>query len=233
MSSELPAEHGADEARIRRFLAIASHDLQSPLRHISMYAEILLEDLGETIDGEHLQSLKTIRDKAQTAQRLTKALMGFATGSPAITITEVDLDAIVRDIWAELSAEAEGYSATLKADALPTIRTDATIVGLVLRSIVSNALVHNQSPVRHVTIEAEQDAGAWKIHVTDDGPGIEPGCQASIFDAFWKTPQADNRTGVGLGLTAARDLLAALGGSIYLGRSGEDGSRFTIVLPAS
>jgi light-regulated signal transduction histidine kinase (bacteriophytochrome) len=36
-----------DEARIKRFLAIASHDLQSPLRHIAMYAEILLDDLGD------------------------------------------------------------------------------------------------------------------------------------------------------------------------------------------
>lgn len=51
---------GDSEERIKRFLATASHDLQSPLRHIAMYAELLLDDLEETLDGEQLQSLRMI-----------------------------------------------------------------------------------------------------------------------------------------------------------------------------
>lgn len=68
------------EERIKRFLATASHALQSPLRHIAMYAELLLDDLEETLDSEQLQSLRMIMEKAQTAQRLTKSLMSLAGG---------------------------------------------------------------------------------------------------------------------------------------------------------
>ena len=70
------------EERIKRFLATASHDLQSPLRHIAMYAEMLLDDLEPTLDSEQLQSLRMIMDKAQTAQRLTRALMSLAGTTP-------------------------------------------------------------------------------------------------------------------------------------------------------
>jgi len=56
MSSEQPIESTENEERIRRFLAIASHDLQSPPRDIAMYAEILLDDLAGKLDGDQLKS---------------------------------------------------------------------------------------------------------------------------------------------------------------------------------
>jgi light-regulated signal transduction histidine kinase (bacteriophytochrome) len=84
-----------DEARIKRFLAIASHDLQSPLRHIAMYAEILLDDLGvrSTVSISR-DYLKTIRAKAQAAQGLTKALVDFrGRGASAVDVGDVDVGA--------------------------------------------------------------------------------------------------------------------------------------------
>ena len=88
------AVSGDREERMKRFLATASHDLQSPLRHIAMYAEMLLDELDGTLDGEQLQSLKMIMEKAQTAQRLTKALMSLAGGTPQVTMGTVDLQSL-------------------------------------------------------------------------------------------------------------------------------------------
>ncbi|MGO6900586.1 histidine kinase dimerization/phospho-acceptor domain-containing protein, partial [Rhizobium ruizarguesonis] len=128
---------GDSEERIKRFLATASHDLQSPLRHIAMYAELLLDDLEESLDGEQLQSLRMILEKAQTAQRLTKALMSLAGGTPQVTPEEVDLQALAENVWGELTDEAAVREATLESDGLPSIRTDPALFGLVLRHLLT------------------------------------------------------------------------------------------------
>jgi light-regulated signal transduction histidine kinase (bacteriophytochrome) len=220
-----------DEARIKRFLAIASHDLQSPLRHIAMYAEILLDELGDRLDGEHLDYLKTILAKAQAAQGLTKALVGFASGAPTLSIGAVDTGLLVREIWAELKNELEARDATIEIGMLANVRTDATVFRQVLKSIIANSLIHRGPRAPRVEIETSTSEQAWTVRISDNGPGIAPEHQQNIFTAFW-TMQPDGAVKrPGLGLTAARDLIASLGGSIALEQSSESGSRFVVHLP--
>ncbi|SCB60963.1 His Kinase A (phospho-acceptor) domain-containing protein [Rhizobium aethiopicum] len=223
---------GDNEERIKRFLATASHDLQSPLRHIAMYAELLLDDLEETLDGEQLQSLKMIMEKAQAAQRLTKALMSLAGGAPQVTPEEVDLTALTEKIWMELIEETGALEATLAKRGLPSIRTDPALFGLVLRQLMSNALTYRSSSPPHVAMTAEQEGANWFIRISDNGIGIDPAYRERIFEPFWKLPKAGAVPGAGLGLTTAQELLKALGGSIGLEHADESGSRFLIRLPA-
>lgn len=223
---------GDNEERIKRFLATASHDLQSPLRHIAMYAELLLDDLEETLDGEQLQSLRMIMEKAQAAQRLTKALMSLAGGAPQVTPEEVELKALAERIWSDLIEETGARDATLASQGLPSIRTDPALFGLVLRQIISNALTHRSALPPHVAMTAEQEGANWFIRISDNGTGIDPAYRERIFEPFWKLPKAGTAPGAGLGLTTAQELLKALGGDISLEHSDESGSRFTIRLPA-
>jgi signal transduction histidine kinase len=223
---------GDQEERIKRFLATASHDLQSPLRHIAMYAEMLLDDLEPMLDSEQLQSLKTIMDKAQTAQRLTKALMSLAGTPPQITIGDAHLTDIARDAWKQVLGEFPGSGVTLDADNLPIIRSDAALLTIVLKHLFANALTYQGAPTPHVAVTAARESADWRIIVADNGCGIEPAYQEKIFDAFWKLPKAGSVPGPGLGLTTTRELLGALGGDIRLEHSDENGSRFAIRLPA-
>ncbi len=232
MSSEQPVASSENEERIRRFLAIASHDLQSPLRHIAMYAEILLDDLADRLDGDQLKSLQTILHKAETAQRLTKALMGFASSAPQVTATEIDLDGLVREIWAEHGERSRRIRRDIAARRLADNYFDAAIVRIALTNVIANALAYRSASPPVVTIEAEQNSAALTIRISDNGPGIDPTHQDKIFDAFWSRPQDGRPAGPGLGLTAAREMLRALGGGIRLERSDAGGSRFAIRLPS-
>ncbi|ARM86999.1 sensor histidine kinase protein [Rhizobium sp. CIAT894] len=222
---------GDSEERIKRFLATASHDLQSPLRHIAMYAELLLDDLGETLDGEQLQSLRMIMEKAQTAQRLTKALMSLAGGAPQVTPEEVDLQALAENVWGELTDETEIGDATLESEGLPSIRTDPALLGLALRHVLANAFAFRSESPLHVAIAAERKGTDWFIRISDNGTGIDPAYRERIFEPFWKLPKAGTVQGAGLGLTTAREFLTALGGDIGLEDSDASGSRFIIRLP--
>lgn len=220
------------EERIKRFLATASHDLQSPLRHIAMYAEMLLDDLEPTLDSEQLQSLRTIMEKAQTAQRLTKALMSLVGSAPQVTIGDVRLDGIAKEAWKQAIEEFPVTRAVLEADGLPVIRSDAALLTIVLKHLFANALAHRGASAPAVMVSAEREGADWRITVADNGCGIEPAYREKIFDAFWKLPKAGSVPGPGLGLTTTRELLGALGGDIRLDRSDESGSRFAIRLPA-
>jgi light-regulated signal transduction histidine kinase (bacteriophytochrome) len=220
-----------DEARVKRFLAIASHDLQSPLRHIAMYAEILLDDLGDRLDEEHVDYLKTILAKAHAAQGMTKALVGFASGAPTLSIGDVDVGQLVRDIWAELRNEIEARDATIEIDVLANVRSDATLLRLALKNIIANALVHRGAAAPRVRVEADIRGATWTVLVSDNGPGIPSDQQGNIFTAFWTMQPDGVAKRPGLGLTASRDLIAALGGSIRLERSDESGSQFAVQLP--
>lgn len=219
------------EERIKRFLATASHDLQSPLRHIAMYAEMLLDDLEPMLDSEQLQSLRAIMDKAQTAQRLTKALMSLAGTAPQITIGDVRLTDLARDAWRQVLEEFPASGAILDADNLPIIRSDAALLTIVLKHLFSNALDHHGAAPPHVRVTVARESADWRIIIADNGRGIEPDYQDKIFDAFWKLPKAGSVSGPGLGLTTARELLGALGGDIRLDHSDGSGSRFAIRLP--
>ncbi|QKK25079.1 sensor histidine kinase [Rhizobium hidalgonense] len=227
-----PETDDNNEERIKRFLATASHDLQSPLRHIAMYAELLLDDLEETLDGEQRQSLRMIMEKAQAAQRLTKALMSLAGGTPQVTPEEVDLQALAENVWRELTDETGVRDATLESRGLPSLRSDPALLGLVLRHLLTNALSYRSEAPLHVVIAAERQEADWFIRVSDSGTGIDPAYRERIFEPFWKLPQAGTVPGAGLGLTTAREILAALGGDLSLEDSDASGSRFLIRLPA-
>ncbi len=223
----------SDEERIKRFLAIASHDLQSPLRHIAMYAEILLEDLESSIDADQVKSLRTILDKAQAAQKLTKALMSFAAGAPQIAVSDVELEPLIAEIWQELEQQDLTSNATLEAQALPTVRTDRSILRLILKNVIANALAHRGNGSARVRIEADVTGSQCAIRVSDNGPAINPEQRDKIFDAFWAAPAEGIAPGLGLGLTVVSDLATALGGDVHLDHSGEPGNRFTITLPGA
>lgn len=231
-STKEPGVTDSSEDRIKRFLATASHDLQSPLRHIAMYAEILLDDLEDTIDAEQRQSLTAILEKAQTAQKLTKALMTFASGVPQVAPTAVDPGAIAQAAWDEAQAEAAVDHALLRHEALPALRTDPVLFRAILKNVLVNSLVHRGRENPSVEMIARRDGADWLIEITDNGAGIDPAHQERIFDPFWKLPKPGAASGPGLGLTMARELLAALGGTIALKRSDQSGSCFAIRLPA-
>jgi len=231
-SSTTPQETNTTEERIRRFLAVASHDLQSPLRHIAMYSEILLEDLEGRISADEKQSLTTILDKVQTAQRLTKALMTFAAGTPQVARESINLNAAAQTAWDEAIAEIPGTDATLVHGELPELRTDGALLTAVLRQLFANAVFHGDRDALRVEVTAARDGSTLVIAIADNGHGIDPDHQGRIFEAFWKLPKPGRIAGPGLGLSISRELITAMGGTLDLASSSENGSRFEIRLPA-
>jgi signal transduction histidine kinase len=108
-----------------------------------------------------------------------------------------------------------------------------------MRNVVANAIAH--SPTGGVVTIAAQRAGdIVQIRVTDQGPGIAPADVEHVFERFYRAdttraidPATGRPTGLGLGLTIARELLAANGGRIAVERTGPGGTTFLLEVPAA
>ena len=112
-------------------------------------------------------------------------------------------------------------------------------LGRAIRNVVANAIGH--SPVGGVVrVVATRGAGRLEIRVTDQGPGIAPDDVEHVFERFYRAdtsratdPATGRATGLGLGLTIARELLTANGGRIAVERTGPDGTTFLMEVPAA
>jgi signal transduction histidine kinase len=110
-------------------------------------------------------------------------------------------------------------------------------LGRAVRNVVANAIGH--SPAGGVVgVVATRDLDRVAIRVSDQGPGIAPDDVEHIFERFYRAdtsratdPATGRATGLGLGLTIARELLTANGGRITVERTGSDGTTFLLEIP--
>lgn len=138
---------------------------------------------------------------------------------------------LVLSTWSESAAQKNIGWKTHIPDDRGTIDIDPDRMAQAIGNLISNAIEYTP-PGGTVTIQTEDTLGNLEIHVNDTGPGIPPDEQKLIFQPFYRG-KATRRfsEGMGLGLTIARDLIQAHGGTLSLESVPGQGARFTILLP--
>ena len=115
-----------------------------------------------------------------------------------------------------------------------TVEVDPTQVGRALRNVLANAAQHSPKGAT-VRVDVEAAGNEAILRISDAGPGIAAEDLPHVFERFYRADQArgagEPRSGSGIGLTIARELLAANGGRISVERTGPDGTTFLIALP--
>jgi len=218
----------AGDARQRRFVSDASHELRAPVSTIRQHAELALAHPGSTSTGD---LASTVLEENLRLQRLVDDLLLLTatdeTG-PA-TRTSVDLDDVVLAEAARLQRVSD---AELDASKVSAGRVNGD--GRQLARLVSNLLENASHHARDtIAIELRSD-GTWVVlTVDDDGPGVPPGERERVFERFVRLDESRARTGggSGLGLAIVSEVAAAHGGRVDVGDSPLGGARFTVRLP--
>jgi len=218
----------SEEAR-RRLLADVTHELRTPLT-------VLQGEIEAQLDGIHPRDdahLETLLDQTRTLDRLVEDLRTLSLGDAGRLVLHresISLRAVVEDAVAAVAplARRQGVTVVLDIDPADPLELDADRVrlGQVLANILTNAVRHT-SDGGTVTVAAARETDALTVGIDDDGPGIS-GDPERVFDRF---ARAADSGGSGLGLTIARQLVDAHGGTITAGRARAGGARFTIRLP--
>jgi two-component system sensor histidine kinase BaeS len=221
------------EVARRRFLADVTHELRTPLTVLQAGIEAQLDGVHQR-DDEHLN---TLLEQTRTVNRLVDDLRTLALGDAGqltVTLEPTSLNEVVDDAVSSMQAAARGRSVTIVAHADSPVEQDAdgTRLVQVLTNLLTNAVRHTPRDGTVTVSLASAEPGAV-ITVDDTGPGIDSDPEM-LFDRFHR---AADSGGSGLGLTIARQLVEAHGGTVTASNrpatsADPGGARFTVVLPS-
>jgi len=218
------------QARQRRFVADASHELRSPVASIRQHAEVAqahperttVGALAETVAAENLRVERLVDDLLLLTRADEHTLQ--------LQQRPVDLDDLVFE-EAQRLRDATALRVDTTRVSAGRVSGDRAALWRALRNLGDNAVRHATSQVAFAL--SEQD-GAVVLDVDDDGPGIAAPDRQRVFERFVRLDDARDRDagGSGLGLAIVAEVVGAHRGTITVGNSGLGGARFEVRLPA-
>ncbi len=220
----------------RQFTADASHELRTPLATISAESDWAL--LRERSPEEYRGSLDTCRRAAARMNRVVERLLTLAradAGAIQIERTAVPLDTVVEDVLAMIRplAARKGVTVEVRLDAAAVIGDRDGLLDLVT-NICSNAVEYNRDG-GSVRVDLRIEGEEAVLRVSDTGIGITPEDLPHVFDRFFRTDRSRTASsgGAGLGLTIARSIAEAHGGTITCESTPGEGTEVVVRLPST
>ena len=218
------------------FVANVSHELRTPLTSVSGYLELLADDLGDTLDPEHIEMMDVMRRNMVRLQTLIEDLLdlGRVEREPE-TLKAVDIARLVEDVAKDLRLSAGGRHVTISVDveeAPAVVLADATQLQRALVNLVSNAVKfsHEGGDV-HMHLGKSEEA--VEVTVSDTGIGIPRPDQAKVGERFYRASNAVTAhiPGTGLGLRMVQAIVNNHHGTFGLSSEEGRGTTATLRLP--
>jgi signal transduction histidine kinase len=216
------------------FVAIASHELQTPLTVILGYASFLKEDAT----GAASEQADVVLQSALRLRSLIDDMVNLRhveTGGAELELEQLSLHELVTTITGEFAslAEARKQNVSIKlASQPPMVEADRQKLRLVLANLLSNAIKFTPEGGR-IQVAVETKGNEVWVSIRDTGIGIPPRKQERIFDRFYQVEPSLTRRfeGMGLGLSIAKGMIELHGGRIWVESVEGMGSSFTFALP--
>ena len=213
----------ASEAKVRRFVSDASHELRTPLASIRGYAELTRRGPHQ-LPEDVTHSLSRIESESVRMTTIVEDLLLLARLDEGRELESdpVDLTRILLDTVGDASAAGPDHDWDLDLPEDPvTVPGDDARLRQVVVNLLANARTHTPAGARVVASLAMEGAGSdghAVIRVTDDGPGIPPDLQASLFERFVRGDGSRARStgGTGLGLAIAQAIASAHHGAVWV-----------------
>ncbi len=216
---------------LEQFAYVSSHDLQEPLRKVSSFCELLLEEYGEKLDGDGLLYLGYAVDGARRMQTLIRDLLAFSRvrsqGKPlADTCLDESLDAALRN----LDVAIDEASATITRDPLPNAWADPRQLTQLFQNLIGNAIKYRSNDEPKIHIGVVEDEETFIISVRDDGIGISPEYHDRIFGVFKRLHGRGEHSGTGIGLAICKQIVDRWRGKIWVESEEDCGSVFNFTV---
>lgn len=233
--SETEAERQGERLKSALLDSIA-HDFRTPLTSIKAAVTDLLASRGR--DEQQQQELLTIvNEECDRLNHLVEEAAEMAkleAGELELHFQPVTVETLIEAALGHLRKSLGDRSVTLQiGEGLPSVRADLDLAKDILVQLVDNANLYSKKDTP-ITISAEPAGDFVAISVADRGPGIDPFEQGMVFDKFYRGK--DQRylvRGTGMGLSIAKAIVSAHGGTIGVTSQLGSGSVFTFTLPVA
>lgn len=218
---------------LQQFAYVASHDLQEPLRTVSIYTQLLAKRYLDQLQGEGRQFMDFIIGGATRMERLIHDLLDLsrvdARGKDFFTRTSCEdaLQDAIRNIKPLIE---ESQTVITQTGQLPWISGDPVQLAQLFQNLLVNAIRYRSEAAPRIVIATHDRGSEWLIAVTDNGIGIEPQYAEKVFGIF-KCIHPQQNSGSGMGLAICRKIVSRHDGRIWVESDLGKGATFYIILP--
>lgn len=227
------------ERELREFIAIASHQLRTPLATISWFLEILLSDKVGQLSKQQWELVEKAREATLElidTSRLILDTSRIELGVLGVKPEPKDIDELLTKEVERMKLFAERKEITLtleNPENLPTIPLDENVFVFILVNLLSNAIKYTDKGGK-IWVKGELKDNRIVISVSDTGVGIPKKDQPNIFKKFSRGENVlMTSEGTGLGLYAVKMLVDRVGAQIWFDSEEGKGTTFTVAIPVS
>jgi PAS domain S-box-containing protein len=220
---------------LETFAYSASHDLQEPLRTISISAQIIERNWGQRLQGQDATFVGNILSASNRMSVLIEDLLAYtkATKYEEGPAPSVDSASVLASVLESLRATIEETGAIVTAADLPMVAIHEGRLSQLFQNLISNAIKYRSKDVPRVHVSADQRDGWCVFRVVDNGIGIESQYADQIFGLFKRLHGREEYPGSGIGLAICQRVVEQYGGRIWLEQSTVGtGSTFCFSLPS-
>jgi len=230
------AQLEAANRELEAFSYSVSHDLRSPLQHLTGYTELLNKRAAGSLDDKNRHYLKVIADSAIRMGKLIDDLLAFSRmGRAEMLKRKTNLDSLVREILKDFQADAKGRAINWKVSPLSEVYGDTAMLRQVFVNLISNAFKFTGN-CREAVIEIGStigENGEVCVYVKDNGAGFDMKYVDKLFGLFQRLHSSKEFEGTGIGLANVRRIIHRHGGRVWAeGKVGE-GATFWFTVQGS
>jgi two-component system sensor histidine kinase VicK len=222
------------EQKQNDFISMVSHEMKSPLTVVTAYLDLVLEKAKKLNDG--LISSSLFRARVQTS-KLKNMIIGFLDmahmedGKLSISKSRFSFRELAEEVINEMLPFAAGHQLIFEQGPDIMLLADRAKTGQVISNLLSNAIKYS-APNTKIRVGYSATARTIKITITDQGIGIEPEHQQKLFDRFYRVDYSHrSKSGFGIGLYLAAEIVRAHKGKIGVRSTVGEGSTFWFTLP--
>ncbi|MBV9224691.1 MAG: PAS domain-containing protein [Acidobacteriaceae bacterium] len=220
---------------LQQFAYAAAHDLQEPLRNISVSVELLDLAWRDRWDDDARALVQQSIEGSRRVHRMVKDLLSYVTAvedRQQCAQTATESEGALKDALANLSNKITETQAQITYGSLPDLRVSRIHLLQLFQNMIGNAIKYRRPEVRpEIKIRAGRTADKWTFEIADNGLGFDPMYAERIFGIFKRLHGRHEYDGNGMGLAICARIVNHYGGRIWAeGKLGE-GANFRFTLP--
>jgi light-regulated signal transduction histidine kinase (bacteriophytochrome) len=210
-----------------------SHDLRAPLRHISGFIGLLIEENSAQLDETGLKYLNTISKASVEMGNLIDSLLIFSRLSKAeVKQTKINSKNLLNRVIKSFSDEINRRDVEINISELPDIKGDENLIGQVWTNLISNAIKFTRNKEKAVIeIGGKTGNGETVFYIKDNGAGFDMKYADKLFEVFQRLHQTEDFEGIGIGLANVNRIVTRHKGKCRAESEVGKGAAFFFTIP--
>ena len=220
--------------QLEQFVYVASHDLQEPLRTVTSYLGLLMEEKEEMLDEEGKQYVARITKAGKRLHVLLTDLLHYSRVGKNQQVEVLDFGEMVAAAIEDLHIPIKESGARIEVGELPCLLGSKKDIRILFHNLINNAIKFrkkDESPL--IKIQAEKRENGYTFSISDNGIGIKEKHIPKIFTIFQRLHHQGEYEGTGIGLALCKRIISANKGSIWVESEPDKGTTFFFTLSSN